>query len=63
MLCNSCKGLGYLEFEAGLIRLWCKLCKGTGVIDGNPVRVVSIEPIEESEVKVKRKRGRPVRVR
>ena len=62
MECKSCQGLGYREYEAGLIRLRCHSCHGTGTIDGNPVRVAPIEIIEEPEkVKIKRKRGRPVR--
>ncbi len=31
MECPECHGLGYKEYEHGLIRLHCKSCKGTGV--------------------------------
>ncbi len=31
--CDKCGGKGYLEFEAGLIRLRCETCKGKGEND------------------------------
>jgi len=59
MICLECKGLGFLEYEAGLIRLWCFACKGTGVIDGNPARVeLSSKDTGEPEVRVKHKQKR-----
>ncbi len=30
--CSSCNGKGYIEYEAGLIRLPCLDCEGNGVI-------------------------------
>jgi len=45
--CSGCHGLGYREFEAGLIRLVCKDCEGMGIIVEKPIE--------------KRKRGRPKR--
>lgn len=33
MKCDACDGLGYREYEAGLIRLSCERCKGTGEVD------------------------------
>jgi len=40
MKCPKCQGLKYLEYEAGLIRLPCQECKGTGEIpDDNPSAV------------------------
>lgn len=38
MICLDCDGLGYKEFEHGLIRLQCRTCKGTGY--GNDRQVV-----------------------
>ena len=35
MKCPNCQGLGYLEYEAGLIRLRCTMCGGLGVVDDN----------------------------
>ena len=32
-ICPDCDGLGYKEYEAGLIRRHCFRCKGTGVYD------------------------------
>lgn len=29
-VCSQCKGLRYREYEAGLIRLPCRACHGTG---------------------------------
>lgn len=45
MKCPACKGLGYLEFEHGLIRISCSYCKGTGEIRR--------ELSEETEQKIK----------
>uniref|UniRef100_A0A6M3IWY7 Uncharacterized protein n=1 Tax=viral metagenome TaxID=1070528 RepID=A0A6M3IWY7_9ZZZZ len=53
MLCPNCKGLGFSEFEAGLIRLQCQGCHGTGTVDGKTERV---EVEDTGEVKIKRKR-------
>lgn len=30
--CPKCGGMGYLEYEAGLIRLPCLNCEGNGII-------------------------------
>lgn len=30
--CRDCRGLGYKEYEHGLIRLPCQRCNGTGVV-------------------------------
>lgn len=30
MTCKQCNGLGYREYEAGLIRLRCRACNGSG---------------------------------
>jgi len=53
MECPDCKGLGYKEFEHGLIRLHCKSCKGRGVIEDNSRRVEKpeSEPIKRKKVK------------
>ncbi len=32
MKCPKCKGEGFIEYEAGLIQVECKECKGTGEI-------------------------------
>jgi len=32
MKCETCQGLGYREYEHGLIRLRCPECKGTGEV-------------------------------
>ena len=34
MKCENCEGLGYKEYEHGLIRLLCRECGGKGEIDG-----------------------------
>lgn len=36
--CPDCDGLGFHEYEAGLIRLRCETCKGTGKVQDAPVR-------------------------
>jgi len=33
MNCKQCNGLGYREYEAGLIRLRCRACNGSGQTD------------------------------
>ena len=38
MKCEDCEGLGYKEYEHGLIRLPCRECNGTGEIpDDNDI--------------------------
>lgn len=32
MKCETCKGLGFKEYEAGLIQVECEECHGTGEI-------------------------------
>ena len=46
--CPKCHGLGYREFQAGLIRLRCSVCHGTGKA------AATVEPTAEP-----RRRGRP----
>ena len=39
MKCEACSGLGYREYEAGLIQVGCEVCNGTGeVVDDSSSR-------------------------
>ena len=49
IVCPKCNGKGYLEYEAGLIRLTCSYCGGTGYI--------KVEEVEKSN-KGKKKKGK-----
>ena len=44
MKCPECQGLGYREYESGLIRLPCWLCKGSGDIED----VLTIETLRKA---------------
>ncbi len=67
MKCPKCKGQKYLEFEHGLIRIRCDICKGKGEINDESIDSRSRQPdsgarIEDSTITVIpviRKRGRP----
>lgn len=51
-ICLTCGGKGYLEFEAGLLRVRCQACKGTGHD--------SVSGTGEGNIELIRRRGRPV---
>lgn len=36
-VCSQCKGLKYIEYEHGLIRLPCKACRGTSKQEIAPI--------------------------
>jgi len=52
--CPECQGLGYKEYEAGLIRMVCWACNGTGIVGeslrldavNEPSYLILPEPIE-----------------
>ena len=46
-ICPECNGLGYKEFEHGLIRLQCKKCKGTK--DGNDRQLIGRDDKDTGE--------------
>lgn len=54
MTCKQCNGLGYREYEAGLIRLRCRACNGSGQINevllpskgGRPRKEIPLERIK-----------------
>lgn len=65
-ICPACKGNKYLEFEAGLIRLRCEICKGKGKIDesvggdGHNNQALGVKNPSESWKPRKRKAGKGI---
>jgi hypothetical protein len=55
MTCKQCNGLGYREYEAGLIRLRCRACNGSGQTSkvllpsksGRPKKNIPLDRIRE----------------
>lgn len=63
MKCGTCEGLGYKEYEAGLIRLPCPDCKGIGEIkDSESLSDIAAEANAFANALMPRLEGEPLKV-